>query len=131
MSVWKYMFDSDWLQRSDIERLDKASYVLARRLGTAQRTARRLEERVSELEDEIGRLVLLNETLLRLLERKGHLNRNEFRALLVEVDLLDGVQDGQLRRKTPPKAVVACAWCGAENPKGQAKCDQCRKPLRR
>lgn len=85
MRVLDYLLENDWIQRADIDRLNQKSRVDQRRVG--------------ELEDEIGRLALVAETLLRVLEKKGAFSREEFRRLLTEVDREDGRVDG----KRPPQ----------------------------
>jgi len=124
MGVLDYMFDNEWLQRADIDRLQRNSSVLRNRIV-------RDSGRIRDLEEEIDHLTLINEALLRILEKKGVIVRDEFRSLLVEVDLEDGVHDGKLAR---PEALrrsseAYCKFCRAANDPGNKFCVGCRRPL--
>jgi hypothetical protein len=133
-SVLDYMFDNHWIQRADIENLKSSS---ARMQETASQMRRRVlndGERIQELEGQVAHLTLINEALLRLLEKKGVVARDEFRALLVDVDLEDGVHDGKLappRRNEAPKpaSLCRCKFCKAENDVSNTFCSHCRRPL--
>jgi hypothetical protein len=129
MSIWNYLCDNEWLQRDDINQLARRTSLLRRRTGHAARVAKNLAGRVEQLEDEVARRTLLNETVLRLLERKGVLPRAEFRSLLVEIDLEDGVMDGKRAPPERPGRPAPCRWCLAENPAGTRNCGKCGKPL--
>jgi len=124
MGVLDYYFDNDWIQRIDIENLQRSSMALRRNVV-------RDSGRLRDLEAEIDHLSLINEALMRLLEKKGVLVRDEFRSLLVEVDLEDGVHDGKLARpETPrPPRPDRCTHCGAGNDAGSRYCSGCRRPL--
>jgi hypothetical protein len=124
MSVLDYMFDSEWLQRSDIENLKRNSSAM-------RQIATRESGRIRNLEEEIDHLTLINEALLRMLEKKGVILRDEFRALLVEVDLEDGVHDGKLAKPAPARAAAGsrCRSCRTENDPANKFCSGCRRPL--
>src|SRR5438477_875598 len=77
MGVLDYMYDNDWIQRSDINNLQRSNMVLRNKMV-------RDGGRIRDLEQEIDHLTLINEALLRMLEKKGGILRAEFRALLVE-----------------------------------------------
>ena len=66
--------------------------------------------------------------------KKAVIGRDEFRALLVEVDLEDGVHDGKLappqRNEAPkPAPLCHCRFCKAENDVSNKFCSHCRRPL--
>jgi len=61
-----------------------------------------IRERMDDLEEWIGELSLLNQTLLRLLLARGAFTKENFHAVFRELDLLDGVKDGKLSK--PPLA---------------------------
>ncbi len=127
MSVLDYMFDNDWLQRQDIENLKQHEFALSQR-------AAREAGRIRNLEEEIDHLTLINEALLRMLEKKGVIVRDEFRALLVEVDLEDGVHDGKLAKPAPARpparaGLVNCKFCRTANDPVNKFCAGCRRPL--
>lgn len=117
MSLFDYLFDSEWRQRSDIESLRQERYRSNRLVNRHRRKALELDGRVKELEDDLAELALFNATLLRMLTSKGVCTNDEFAGLLKSVDAEDGRIDG---RRAPP----ACPNCGHERPAGSA-CAQC------
>lgn len=128
-SVLDYMFDNDWIQRADIDHLKNSAALMRRNV---------IEDahRIRSLEDQIGHLTLINEALLRILEKKGVFARDEFRSLLVEVDLEDGVHDGKLstppRNDAPPApGRIPCRFCRTMNDRSSQFCSHCRRPLLR
>ena len=91
-------------------------------------------QRIGDLEDQVAHLTLINEALLRMLEKKNTFARDEFRALLVEIDLEDGVHDGKVTPPEPreaPKSAARCfcKFCRADNDRSNTYCTQCRRPL--
>jgi len=128
MGVLDYMYDNDWIQRSDINNLQRSNMVLRNKMV-------RDGGRIRDLEQEIDHLTLINEALLRMLEKKGVILRDEFRALLVEVDLEDGVHDGKLARPAgtespqPSSPSAFCKFCRTPNDPVNKFCSHCRRPL--
>ncbi len=120
MSVWNYVFDSDFSQRTDIERLKDAA---AHGNSAARRQVRGLEGEVAVLRDEIAELALVNRTLMRLVVERGLCSAEDLAATLREIDLEDGVADGKVThadssevcagcRRNPGKDKPRCVWCG-------------------
>jgi hypothetical protein len=73
--------------------------------SAARRHAEEVEDlsrRMEDVEAWIGELTLLNQTLLRLLLARGAFTKEHFQAVFRELDLMDGVKDGKLRRKGAP-----------------------------
>lgn len=99
MTFWKYMFDSEYQQRADIEALKQRS----RRQAEMSRRRRRrksdkineLSEQVEELEDEIGELQLLNRALFAVLRESDSWNEERFCKILHDLDMEDGELDGR------------------------------------
>jgi hypothetical protein len=104
MSIWKYLFDSDWQQRSDIEDLAERSGHLADTVRGARYSAQQLKEQVRELQNDVAELALFNQTLLRVLVQKGLCTPEEFKELFTQIDLEDGTQDGQITEKPTNEA---------------------------
>lgn len=135
MSVFDYMYDNDWIQRQDIDNLRRSGMVLRNKMIRDGGRIRNLEAELDYLTDQVGHLTLLNEALLRMLEKKNVIVRDEFRSLLVEVDLEDGVHDGKLSKPAPPAAAPSpaqtthCKFCRAENDPVNKFCSGCRRPL--
>lgn len=93
MSVWNYVFDSEYKQRFDIENLRQSSQVARRRQN---RNTRELKERVNELEHEVGELALICRTLLTVLRESGNFDEQTFQQVFHEIDAEDGVIDGRV-----------------------------------
>ena len=133
-SVLDYMFDNDWIQRADIENLKSSAQQMQSSEYRMRRKVLDDSQRIGDLEDQVAHLTLINEALLRMLEKKNTFARDEFRALLVEIDLEDGVHDGKLAKPEPPEAPKAaarcfCKFCRADNDRSNTYCTQCRRPL--
>jgi hypothetical protein len=66
-----------------------------------------IAERAEQLEEDLARAVLIIHTLTEACVRKGLFTREEVAQVASEIDLLDGVADGQLNpavvRPTPPE----------------------------
>lgn len=92
MSLFSYLFDTEFSQRSDINHLKRNSEALARKTHSR---ARKLEQRVEQLEDEVAGLSLFNRTLLALLIERGGIDAEAFAAKLRELDLEDGELDNR------------------------------------
>lgn len=73
-----------------------------------------LVDRVNQLEDDLGRVLLLVQALAETCIAKGVLDRKEIAQMAKQVDLADGVADGKLdpqtvrpaRPKQPPAAAT-------------------------
>lgn len=69
-----------------------------------------LEERVTQLEDDLGRVALLTESLMEAILKKGLLSQLEVAQMMTEVDMSDGERDGKLdlgrlrQRRSGPRA---------------------------
>jgi len=77
----------------------KARNARRRKLGT------RVQDRLEELEDEVGELRLFSRALLALLQETGALDPRRLREKLREIDAADGTSDGRFdpQPKTEPK----------------------------
>ncbi len=106
MSFFKYMFDSEWSQRADIERLknrdEQRSRQVARRNMRAQQKAREtearieeLETQVAELEDQRGEMALYLKALLAVLLEKKAVSPEEIHTMMHKIDVADGEYDGK------------------------------------
>jgi hypothetical protein len=99
MSFWKYMFDSEYQQRADIEALkNKSRRQLAISRKRQRRSAEKVDDlkgRIDELEEEIGSLELLNRALLKYLRQSDAWDEQAFCTVLHELDMEDGKLDGK------------------------------------
>lgn len=95
MSLFKYMFDHDYLQRADIEALRSRARKNERRERVDRRKA---QDRLEQLEDEVAELTLLSQALLLVLRESGALDQAKLQRALEEIDAADGVIDGKVTR---------------------------------
>jgi hypothetical protein len=92
MGVLNYLFDNEWIQRHDIDATRRA--VAAQAIARAG-AARRLEDRMDAIEDEVGQLALFVRTLFRLSVEKGSISKAEFLETARAIDAQDGKADGR------------------------------------
>jgi DNA repair exonuclease SbcCD ATPase subunit len=129
MSVFKYIFDSDWSQRSDIEALKEQNDSLAERLRQRRSKEAATEAQIEELQQEVGELALICKTLMQVLLEKRICTGQEIEALVEKIDAADGVVDGQVTKAKPPELKECpkcqrpvqhqhthCVYCGHEYP---------------
>jgi DNA repair exonuclease SbcCD ATPase subunit len=128
MSIFNYLFDNEWSQRTDIETLKTRNKNLASRLHLRHKSQAALEARVTQLESEVGELALLSKTLMRLIVEKGTCTGQELEAMLHQVDLADGVADGRVT-KIRPEATVTCPGCGRSVPAERKQCLYCGRAM--
>ncbi len=110
MSLWDYLFDSEYKQRDDID-------ALQGQLQTSDEWIAALKRQLQAAQQRVDRLELVLEALVQLLEAKESLGREELEIMVQRVDLADGVEDGRIG---PDKTAVApkCPLCGRSiNPK--------------
>ncbi len=122
--VWDYLFDNEYKQRRDIQML-KAQVADA---GSTQSAAWQQQRDLAAMSQRLARLELTVEALVRLLQVRTGLSRDELGLMIQRVDLADGVQDGQIGPDrigdAPP-----CANCGRPlNPKRET-CLYCDAPV--
>lgn len=72
-------------------------------LDPAQRAIREQSTRLEYVEDDIGTVALVCESLIRLGERKGLFTRQELFDVMNEVDMEDGKKDGKFKARRMPK----------------------------
>ncbi len=114
MSIFNYIFDSDWSQRSDIEALKSQNASLVGRSRERRSKEAANEARVEELEQEVGELALLCKTMMQILLEKRVCTGQEFEALIADLDAADGVSDGKVTKPKPAEL---------------KECPQCKRPV--
>jgi hypothetical protein len=101
MSIFNYLFDNEWSQRSDIEELKARSsrqhQVAARSYSRTESKVRSLETEVDTLKDEVGALQLIVRSLVKTLETTPGWREEDFRENLMAIDLEDGILDGKAK----------------------------------
>jgi hypothetical protein len=74
---------------------------------------RNLEQRIEQLERDIGQAGLAIEALLELLEQSGAVSREALAARLQEIDGRDGAADGRLTPPNPDPFTPKRQWPGS------------------
>lgn len=95
----QHWWDSDAMQRHDIDALRDRVHDERRRQVVARGREQALEARVAELEEQVGEATLLCRTLLHLLVENDLMNPERFYEVLASIDAEDGVQDGMVTPK--------------------------------
>lgn len=83
------------------------------------RQTRTLEQRIAQLEEDLGQAALTIEALLELLEQSGTLTRTELETRARQIDANDGVIDGRITPPSPPTPeppVPKRQWPGVKRP---------------
>ena len=81
-----------------------------------------MAQTVRQLEQDLGRSMLVIQTLLRICQEKGMFNKQEFMAKLQQIDIEDGKLDGKLARSRAP---LVCTHCGKTNNHSATSCMYC------
>ncbi len=128
MSIFDYMFDTEWSQRSDIQALKQRNSSLATRVALNRASEAAQEERITELEQEVGELALLSKTLMRILLENGVCTGREIEDMMHQVDLEDGVADGRVT-KNAASDPGKCPECDRTIQEGRKRCLYCGHKL--
>jgi hypothetical protein len=113
MSIWRYLFDSDYLRKLDIEGLQDRANAAGESVG-------QLKKQVEYQQKKLDAMELLLESLIGYLKAKGLLRKKELALLVQRVDLGDGYEDGKMGPDRTAKA-PACPFCHRPfNPKRPA-----------
>lgn len=101
-------------------------FVQQRRVPGGARAASRdaAEARPPPLEEQLGRLTLACTAMWMLLRQRTGVTDQELLEAIQEVDLRDGVLDGQYK---PP--ALTCPACGRRNNRRRRTCMYCEAPL--
>ncbi|MDB5345669.1 MAG: hypothetical protein JWP89_4046 [Schlesneria sp.] len=95
---WKYLLDSEFSQRSDIESQREELDELKKQLRGRSRSA----SDTKDLQEEIGKLKLYIAVIFRLLVSKGIVDRDELYELVEQIDEEDGRSDDSHSGKVLP-----------------------------
>lgn len=125
MSIFNYLFDSDWYQRSDIEALKEQNSNLTSRVEIRRSTDAEQSARIAELQQDVGELALLSKTLMRLLLEKGVCTGKELEDLMREIDMEDGVADGRVTKDSEKEPTGNCKGCGRPVQPKRSRCLYC------
>ncbi len=126
MSLFNYMFDSEWNQRSDINDLEERAHELEYRVLSGGQKAKNLETEVTHLRRDVSRMLLLLETFQRVLADKGICSQDDFVRRMRAIDAEDGVEDGQMSPgRNSEKDVRYCDACQHFNSARLHACQYC------
>ena len=126
MSMLVHLFDNDWCQRRDIEDLRSQVNSANSRMDFAKFTESQFMEKVERLEGRVGQLNLLVSTLTRVVLNRQLVSKPQLVELMRQIDLEDGVEDGQLHEKRPD-VPEWCPDCEAKITPGKTLCIFCGK----
>ncbi len=98
----------------------------ARNASAAESAARRAENALGRLEDQLQRQALIIRALLEICASKAVFNEKEFRELVNEIDMSDGRLDGKFKPQQGPRQ---CPECGKVNGRSAITCMYCTADL--
>ena len=126
MSLFRYLFDSDWMQRADLEHLDERAQELEARVWATHEKEKSVGLQVNELRRDVGRILLVVETLQRVLADKGICSEEDFVRRMRAIDAEDGIEDGRLRPPASKESELRyCDACQHFNPARLHACQYC------
>jgi hypothetical protein len=95
MSIFDFMFP-DQAAASHLRRMADRQARTDRLNLMRQNEQSMLEERINELDCDVGVLALVLASLLETANEKGTISREEIKEKIEELDILDGFRDGKL-----------------------------------
>ena len=104
MSLFDFFFPEE-AQASHLRRLADSHSVkntqarLAR--SRVDRSISSADKRIKQLEDELGQMTILVESLLECIEAQGLVSRDQIAQKIGEIDMRDGVIDGRMTKNEP------------------------------
>lgn len=96
---WQRYFLHDFFTAKEFDRLEQRIKNTSREKRAGER---RINAGVDRLKDDLGRAYLMISALTELCLRKGVISEEELNQVLHEVDVSDGVEDGQLNASSSP-----------------------------
>ena len=124
MSMFKYMFDTEWMQRMDIEELRDQERAMRSEMYFLDKKSAKAKDQLKVLQHEVGELALVCKTLMRIILEKGLCTGKELGELMHEIDLEDGVADGRVTPKGPQNSDI-CPECDHTIKGGKKRCLYC------
>ena len=126
MSFFDNLFDSEWAQRSDINELDERARRLEYRVLRGNQHATGLEQEVSDLRRDVSGMLLMLETLQRVLADRGICSQEDFVKRMRAIDAEDGIVDGEMSPTSNRQADLRyCDACQHFNPARLRDCQYC------
>ena len=126
MSIFSYLFDNEWIQRTDINRLDEKAEAIEAHLWSERNRSDDVRLEVRELRRDVSRMLLALETFQRVLADKGICSAEDFVQRMRAVDGEDGVVDGQYLQASPDAEELRyCEACQHFNASRLKACQYC------
>jgi hypothetical protein len=126
--MWKHLFDSDRARRDDIEDARERVDMLQTSFDAASDQVVGISQAIGELRAGVERLSLAIEGLVRVLEVRGVLTRDEIALMIQRLDLADGVEDGRIGPDVTARA-PSCPRCGRPVNARRKTCVFCDAPV--
>ncbi len=101
MDFWDHLLDNEYKQRADIEALKQSSEARRRARRRERQRAEDQQQRIEQLEDQVGELALLCRSLLTVLREDGTVQPERFQQVMQQIDAEDGVADGKITPQDP------------------------------
>jgi hypothetical protein len=99
MSLYDFFFP-DEAQAQHLRKMaiqsEYANRLREHESGLLQQSNQQLGGRVARLERDVGALALVVASILKRLDEKGHVTRDEVKETIQKLDLLDSVRDGKI-----------------------------------
>ena len=99
MSLYEFFFP-DSAHATHVGRIasagEQSNRVREYEVSSLQQLNQQLGGRVARLERDVGALALIVASILKRLDEKGHVTREEVKETIQKLDLLDSVRDGRI-----------------------------------
>ena len=124
MSIWRYIFDHDFLQRVDIEHLRSKQTNLQVNSGVERR---KLRLRITELEDELGEAAVVLRALKELMLEKELCSEAELEKKLADLsEAMTAERKAASPVQTREKNLMReCTRCGRPMLRNRKECMYC------
>ena len=99
MSLYDFFFSEEpqvKYLRKIAEESERANRVRGDEAENLRWQNRQLGERIKRLEGDVGALALVLAAVLKNLDEKGHVTRDEVKQVIEKLDLLDSMRDGKI-----------------------------------
>jgi hypothetical protein len=94
------LFFSEASDAESLSRIAKShernSHIRERESVESRQQNYQVDSALANLENDVGTLALILAAILKMLDEKGQINREDLKEKLKELDLLDGVRDGKI-----------------------------------
>jgi len=97
------LYDFFFTEASEAESLrtiakshERNSRIHARESSGLQQQNYQVNSALENLENDVGTLALILATILKMLDEKGQITREDLKEKLKELDILDGIRDGKI-----------------------------------